>query len=191
MVLNLTQAQVTAVLLTAPDLGTGWGPDTSGMFGNNSSSSNGAKYNPASCAAAAAALDGAGTPSSATGEVSFETTDTTKLLDETIDSVPGSTADDLTKLLDIISACPKFTETDTDGTVVSYEMTGAALNGLGDAAATLHIVATSAGVTIPEDAVLVQVGEEQVGLVCLGFDNPAALLNIARTATAKVTGLHA
>ena len=161
------------------------------MFSNDSSSSKGATYLPASCAAAAAVLDGAGTPSSATGEATFETADTSKLLDETIDSVPGSTADDLTKLLAIVAACPKFTETDTDGTVSAYEMSGAPLSGLGDAAATLHIVATSSGVAIEMNAVLVQAGEEQVSVLGLGYDSPAALLDIARTATSKVVGLNA
>jgi len=188
---SLTQAQVTAALLTAADLGAGWGPDTSGMFGDSSSSSKGATYAPASCAAAADALDGAGMPSSATGEVSFETLDTSKVVDETIDSVPGSTTADLAKLLAAIAACPKFTETDTDGTVVSYEMTGTALAGLGDAAAALRIVATSGGVSIPEDGVLVQVGQEQIGLLGLGYDTPVALLDIARAATAKVGGMNA
>ena len=187
---SLTQAQVTAAL-TAADLGAGWGPDTSGMFGDSSSSSKGATYAPASCAAAADALDGAGMPSSATGEVSFETLDTSKVVDETLDSVPGRTTADLAKRLAASAACPKFTETDTDGTVVSYEMTGTALPGLGDAAAALRIVATSGGVSIPEDGVLVQVGQEQIGLLGLGYDTPVALLDIARAATAKVGGINA
>jgi hypothetical protein len=190
-VLSLTQAQVSAALLTAADLGTGWGPDTSGMFSSNSSNSKGAKYAPASCADAAAALDAADKPSSATGEATFTTADTSKLLDETIDSVPGSTTEDLTTFLAMVATCPKFTETDTDGTVVSYEMSGSTVPGLGDAAAALHILATSSGLTIPMDAVFVQVGEEQISLMGLGFDSPTAMLPFARTATSKVAGVHA
>ena len=189
-VLNLTKEQIGTALLTVADLGTGWAADPSGTS-SNSSSSKGAKYTPASCADAAAALDEANTPSSATGEAAFQMSDMSKMLDETIDSVPGTTAESLTKVLAAVKACPKFTETDTDGTVATYEMTGSALSGLGDGAAKLHIIATSSGMTIPMDAVFVQVGEEQISLMGLGFDSADALVPIARTATTKVTGLHA
>lgn len=185
---KLTKDQVKAALLTVEDLPSGWttGDPDEDETGKDDEPED--KITPPACEAIMDAFD-EGPDASASITRNFEKEGGLMFMSETIATFEEEVDEDrLQEVADVLSKCPEFTSTDTEGVATKMKVKPLSMANFGDSSLAVTIEGETQGFALTMNMLFIAVGHNYIALVHggLGGADGAELEPIAQAAMTRL-----